>query len=588
MTMSAVSVLLTEKIKDIIKKTQGVEVKDLVLEHPANEKFGDFATSIAMSLAKKVEKDPWEIAQEIAGELKGADLSFESSKDHYPIFSSIEAVKPGFVNLTLSEEWLKEQITEVLEAGDKYGSSNVGQNKNIIIEYSQPNPNKPMHIGHARNNFLGSSLAQILKFVGYNVTKMNYMNDWGTHICKSMLMYQKYGNDEEPNKKSDHLVGDFYIMYEKEHGKNPESLETELAEMFKKMESGDAKTLEIWKKITEWAYKGWEETYKDENVSFDTWVYQSNYTKAGKEIVGLAIKKGIAKKDKSGAVIAKLEKYGMPDKVMLRSDGTSIYITQDTQLAKDNYEKYNFDKRIYVVDSRQSDYFRQLFKVLELLGFEWAKKLYHLAYGWVSLPEGAMSSRTGAVVNADDVFKKLNNLERDEVRNSIKEVENLDTTSRNLALAAFRYGILKIDSRQDIVFDYAKVTKFEGNTGPYLMYTYARAKSILEKAGIGEKDLEFSLKKYESIKMTDKELALVRAVYKFPEVVIEAANGFAPHVVANYLYETAQRFNSFYADTPVLNAKGDVRSCREGLVKCLSVVMKNGLGLLGIKVVEKM
>ncbi|MBU0535210.1 arginine--tRNA ligase [Patescibacteria group bacterium] len=586
--MSAVSVLLTEKIKDIIKKTQGVEVKDLVLEHPANEKFGDFATSIAMSLAKKVEKDPWEIAQEIAGELKGADLSFESSKDHYPIFSSIEAVKPGFVNLTLSEEWLKEQITEVLEAGDKYGSSNVGQNKNIIIEYSQPNPNKPMHIGHARNNFLGSSLAQILKFVGYNVTKMNYMNDWGTHICKSMLMYQKYGNDEEPNKKSDHLVGDFYIMYEKEHGKNPESLETELAEMFKKMESGDAKTLEIWKKITEWAYKGWEETYKDENVSFDTWVYHSNYTKAGKEIVGLAIKKGIAKKDKSGAVIAKLEKYGMPDKVMLRSDGTSIYITQDTQLAKDNYEKYNFDKRIYVVDSRQSDYFRQLFKVLELLVFEWAKKLYHLAYGWVSLPEGAMSSRTGAVVNADDVFKKLNNLERDEVRNSIKEVENLDTTSRNLALAAFRYGILKIDSRQDIVFDYAKVTKFEGNTGPYLMYTYARAKSILEKAGIGEKDLEFSLKKYESIKMTDKELALVRAVYKFPEVVIEAANGFAPHVVANYLYETAQRFNSFYADTPVLNAKGDVRSCREGLVKCLSVVMKNGLGLLGIKVVEKM
>ncbi|MFH1899131.1 MAG: arginine--tRNA ligase [Patescibacteria group bacterium] len=586
--MSAVSVLLTEKIKDIIKKTQGVEVKDLVLEHPANEKFGDFATSIAMSLAKKVEKDPWEIAQEIAGELKGADLSFESSKDHYPIFSSIEAVKPGFVNLTLSEEWLKEQITEVLEAGDKYGSSNVGQNKNIIIEYSQPNPNKPMHIGHARNNFLGSSLAQILKFVGYNVTKMNYMNDWGTHICKSMLMYQKYGNDEEPNKKSDHLVGDFYIMYEKEHGKNPESLETELAEMFKKMESGDAKTLEIWKKITEWAYKGWEETYKDENVSFDTWVYQSNYTSAGKEIVDLAIRKGIAKKDKSGAVIAKLEKYGMPDKVMLRSDGTSIYITQDTQLAKDNYEKYNFDKRIYVVDSRQSDYFRQLFKVLELLGFEWAKKLYHLAYGWVSLPEGAMSSRTGAVVNADDVFKKLNNLERDEVRNSIKEVENLDTTSRNLALAAFRYGILKIDSRQDIVFDYAKVTKFEGNTGPYLMYTYARAKSILEKAGIGEKDLEFSLKKYESIKMTDKELALVRAVYKFPEVVIEAANGFAPHVVANYLYETAQRFNSFYADTPVLNAKGDVRSCREGLVKCLSVVMKNGLGLLGIKVVEKM
>lgn len=588
MTMSAVSVLLTEKIKEIVKKTQGIEVEDLVLEHPTNEKFGDFATSIAMSLAKKVEKDPWEIAQEIAGELKGANLSFESLGDPYPIFSSIEAVKPGFVNLKLSEEWLKEQVAKVLEDGDEYGSSNIGQSKNVIIEYSQPNPNKPMHIGHARNNFLGSSLAEIYKFVGYNVTKMNYMNDWGTHICKSMLMYQKYGNNEEPNKKSDHFVGDFYIMYEKEHEKNSESLEKELAELFKKMESGDVKTLEIWKKITEWAYKGWEDTYKDENASFDTWVYQSNYTKAGKEIVDLAIEKGIAKKDKSGAVIAKLEKYGMPDKVMLRSDGTPIYITQDTQLAKDNYEKFNFDKRIYVVDSRQSDYFKQLFKVLELLGFEWANKLYHLAYGWVSLPEGAMSSRTGAVVNADDVFKKLTDLEKDEVKNSMKEVVSLEETSRKVALASFRYGILKIDPKQDIVFDYAKVTKFEGNTGPYLMYTYARAKSILEKAGVGEKDMEFSLKMYENIKMTDKELALVKAVYKFPEVVIEATNAFAPHIIANYLYEIAQRFNSFYADTPVLNAKDEVRGFREGLVKCLSMVMKNGLGLLGINVVERM
>lgn len=588
MIMPVVSVLLTEKIKEIVKKTQGVEVEDLILEHPANEKFGDFATSIAMSLAKKAKKDPWEIAQEIAGELKGANLSFESSGDHCPIFSSIEAVKPGFVNLKLSEEWLKEQVAKVLEDGDKYGSSSVGQNKNVIIEYSQPNPNKPMHIGHSRNNFLGSSLAEIYKFVGYNVTKMNYMNDWGTHICKSMLMYQKYGNNEEPNKKSDHFVGDFYIMYEKEHEKNPEGLEMELTEMFKKMESGDAKTLEIWKKITGWAYKGWEETYKDENVSFDTWAYQSNYTDAGKEIVDLAIKKGVAEKDKSGAVIAKLEKYGMPDKVMLRSDGTSIYITQDTQLAKDNYEKFNFDKRIYVVDSRQSDYFRQLFKVLGLLGFEWAEKLYHLAYGWVSLPEGEMSSRTGVVVNADDVFKKLTDLEKDEVRNSIKEVASLEETGRKVALASFRYGILKIDPKQDIIFDFSKVTKFEGNTGPYLMYTYARARSILEKAGVGEEDINFSLKMYENIKMTDKELAIVKSVYKFPEVVIEAAEGLAPHIIANYLYEIAQRFNSFYADTPVLNAKGEIRSFREGLVKCLSIVMKNGLRLLGIDVVEKM
>jgi arginyl-tRNA synthetase len=586
--MTAVSVLLIEKIKEIVKNAHGLEIGDIILEHPANEKFGDLSTNIAMVIAKEVRKNSWEIAQEIAGELKGANLTFESSDDPYPIFSSIDAVKPGFVNFTLSEEWFKELVGEVLKCGDKYGSNSTGQNKNIIIEYSQPNPNKPMHIGHARNNFLGSSLAEIYKFAGYSVTKMNYMNDWGTHICKSMLMYKKYGNNAEPDKKTDHFVGDFYVMYEKKHEKNPESLEKELAEMFKKMENGDAETLGIWKKITEWAYKGWEATYKDENVSFDTWVYQSNYTKAGKDIVDLAIKKGIAEKDKTGAVIAKLEKYGMPDKVMLRSDGTSIYITQDTQLAKDNYEKLKFDKRIYIVDSRQSDYFRQLFKVLELLGFEWAKKLFHLAYGWVSLPEGEMSSRTGVVVNADAVFKKLTDLEEDEVRNSMKEITSLNETSRKVALASFRYGILKIDPKQDIVFDFSKVTKFEGNTGPYLMYTYARARSILEKAGVGEENANFGLKMYEKIKMTDKELSIAKAVYKFPEVVAEASDGLAPHVIANYLYELAQRFNSFYADTPVLNAKDEIRNYREGLVKCVSIILKNGLALLGIEVVEKM
>jgi arginyl-tRNA synthetase len=588
MTMLALSDLLIGKIKEIIKKTQGVEVDDLVLEHPANEKFGDFATSVAMSLAKKVEKNPWEVAQEITRELKGANLTFESSGDHYPIFSSIEAVKPGFVNLTLSEDWLKEQVAQVLESGSKYGSSEIGQNKNVIIEYSQPNPNKPMHIGHARNNFLGSSLAEIYKFVGYNVTKMNYMNDWGTHICKSMLMYQKYGNNEEPNKKSDHFVGDFYVMYEKEHDKSPESLELELAEMFQKMEKGDTETLETWKKITGWAYKGWEVTYKDENVSFDVWNYQSNYVKSGKEIVQTALEKGIAEKDSSGAVVAKLEKYNLPNKVMLRSDGTSIYITQDTQMAKDDFEKYHYDKRVYVVDNRQSDYFKQLFKIIELLGFEWVRNLYHLAYGWVSLPQGAMSSREGSVISADDVFKKLTDLEEDEVKNSLKEVTSHKETSRKVALASFRYGMLKIDPMQDIVFDLTKVTKFEGNTGPYLMYTYARAKSILEKAGVGEEKLDFSLKRYEKIKMEKKELEIVRIVSRFPEVAIEAAESFAPHIIANYLYEVAQRFNSFYADTPVLNAKGEVRDFREGLVKCLSVVMKNGLGLLGIEVVEKM
>lgn len=584
----SLALLLKENIQKAIKSIYDIDIKDVPLEHPENEQFGDYASSISLSLAKQLKRLPFEIAQELAIELTSQKLKFESNGSHYPIFSSIEAVQPGFINLKLSEEWLKQQMAEVIESSDKYGSGNTGKGKTILVEYSQPNPNKPMHIGHSRNNFLGSSLASIFQFVGYDVIKMNYMDDWGTHICKSMLMYKKHGGGIEPDKKSDHFVGDFYVMYEKEHEKNPEVLDKELAEMFQKLEAGDTETVELWKKVVEWAYKGWEQTYQDENVPFDVWNYQSNFTKGGKEIVKLALEKGIAEKDPTGAVIAKLEKYGMPDKVLLRSDGTSIYITQDTQMAKEDFEKYHFDKRVYVVDVRQSDYFRQLFKILDLLGFDWAKKLYHLAYGWVSLPEGAMSSRLGTVVAADEVFEKLVKLEKDEVKNSLKEITNLEETSKKVALAAFRYGMLKVDSKQDIVFDYEKVTKFEGNTGPYLMYTYARAMSILEKAGVGEEKLDFNLELFENVKLENKEIEILRSIYKFPEIVLEVVDNFMPHVIANYLYDLAQRFNSFYAGVPVLNASGATREFREILVKCVSQVLKNGLGLLGIDVVEKM
>jgi len=417
---------------------------------------------------------------------------------------------------------------------------------------------------------------------------MNYMNDWGTHICKSMLMYKKHGDSAEPNKKSDHFVGDFYTMYEREHEKNSEELEKELADMFQKMESGDEETLELWKKITNWAYEGWKETYENENVIFDDVEYQSNYTKAGKDIVALALKKGVAEKDKTGAIIAKLEKYGLPDKVLLRSDGTPIYITQDTQLAKDNFEKYNFEKRIYVVDKRQSDSFKQLFKLLELVGFKWVDRLFHLAYGWISLPEGAMSSRAGTVVNADDVFKKIIELEEEEIQSSLKEIRNLKETGKKIALAAYRYGILKVDPKQDIVFNFDMVSKFEGNTGPYLMYTYARAMSILEKAGSEKNSMDFSLELFENIDLGEREKDILREIYKFPEAVMLSADNLTPHVISNYLYNFAQKFNSFYGEVPVLNAKDISKDFRLVLVYCSSQIIKNGLKLLGINVVEKM
>jgi arginyl-tRNA synthetase len=358
--------------------------------------------------------------------------------------------------------------------------------------------------------------------------------------------------------------------------------------MFKKMEAGDKETLDLWKKVTEWAYKGWEVTYSNENVDFDVCEYQSNFTKAGKEIIEIAIKNGIAEKDPSGAVIARLEKYGIPDKVLLRSDGTPIYITQDIQMAKDNFEKYDYEKRIYVVDKRQSDYFKQLFKLLGLLGFKWAGKLFHLAYGWISLPEGAMSSRAGTVVNADDVFDKLLVIEKEEIKNSLKDISDLENTGKKVALAAYRYGMLKIDAKQDIVFDLSSVTRFEGNTGPYLMYTYARALSILEKSGMEIDKESLSFEMFEDTPLNEKERALLREMYKFPESVALSAESITPHLLCNYLYDFAQKFNSFYGDVPVLNSKDGLKDFRLLLVHCSGQIIKNGLNLLGINVVEKM
>lgn len=581
--------LLGQKIKEAVKKLYSIEVAQIVIEKPDNEQFGDFATNIALLISKDIRKVPLDIAHELAMELQSMDITFEKDSAKYKVFEKIEAVRPGFINFKLSKDFLISSANEILEVNDAYGASAIGGHKNVIIEYSQPNPNKPMHIGHSRNNFLGSSLAKILEFVGYKVTKANYMNDWGTHIAKSMLMYQKFGNDTTPssvNEKPDHFVGKFYVMYEVQVEQHPE-LADELAEMFRKMEALDRVVLALWEKVTGWVYEGWKETYANENVAFDVWFYQHDYRESGKEVVAAALEKGIAEKDPSGAVIARLEKYGLPDKVLLRADGTSIYSTQDLQLAKDNYEKYHFDKRIYVVDARQSDYFKQIFKVTEILGFEFASKLHHVGYGFVALPEGKMSSRKGNVVAADDVFNKLCELERTEIAGSIKGAVGSEETVRRVALAAYRYSLLKVDPKQDIIFNYSQVTKFDGNTGPYLLYTYARACSVLEKAGYMNKSLEPYM--WPEISLETKEESLVRNLIRFESVVLAAADGFAPNIIANYVYDIAQKFNSFYGECPILSAPTEEKKLlRLVLTKATSQVIKNGLGLLGIDVVEKM
>lgn len=582
--------IIEKSVKSAVKTLYGLDLESIQIEHPSNEVHGDFAVLSAFDLAKQVKQSPRDIAKKLCYEIKDNVPTFSVNDKKFHVFSEIAETPSGFINFKISDRWLQLVLSEIMSEGDYYGALELGKGKTILVEFSQPNPNKPMHVGHARNNFIGSSLSNIFKFLGYSVIRANYMNDWGTHICKSMLMYQKYGNNAEPDKKSDHFVGDFYIMYEKKALAN-DGLKEELAGMFKKLESGDKEITELWKKIVNWAYEGWKKTYENEGVVFDTWLYQHDYKDSGKDIVKIAMDRGIAEKDATGAVVARLEKYGIPDKVLLRADGTSIYSTQDLQMARDSYEKYKFDQRLYVVDVRQSDYFKQIFKVLELFGFDWAKRLHHVSYGFVSLPEGKMSSRTGLVVNSDDVFERLKEVEGVEIKNSLKEIADFDDVIDKVSLAAFRYGLLKVDAKQDLVFDYNMVAKFDGNTGPYLMYTYARAFSVLNKAKYKfDKDMSlYDISNNFNFETDPNESALLRHTYKFKEVLVESAERYAPHTLCLYLFELAQRFNAFYATQPILTCENAAKkNFRLLLTASTAQILKTGQGLLGIETVERM
>jgi len=576
--------VLEQKVVEAVQNVYGVVLDEVLVEHPDNSKYGDFSTNVSLTLKGKVDQSPMEIAKKLCYELQSFDLYKYVEHKKIKYFESIDFVSPGFINFKLSQDWLKSVPFDISSNPHSYGSSKIGDKKTVLLEYSQPNPNKPLHIGHSRNNFLGSSLANIFDFLGYNVIRANYMNDWGIHICKSMLMYKKYHFGEIFNMKPDHFVGRLYTEYGRREINDP-NLKEEVGEMFRKLELGDAETVDLWKKITHWVYEGWKETYDNEGVIFDIWFYQNEYRKSGKDVVNKAVTDGIAEKDSSGAIIAKLkDKYGIPDKVLLRADGTSVYATQDIQLAKDGYDKYKFDKRFYIVDYRQNDYFKQVFLIAKALGYSWADRLYHISYGTVELPEGKMSSREGLVVNADEVFTKLVEFEKDEIKG---KVDNFEDTARKVALAAYRFGMLKVSPKQNIVFDYDKVTKYEGNTGPYLMYTHSRASSVLGKAGFME-DLigDYSS---EDVSLESSEKDLLRVVYKFPEVVEEAGEHLAPNLIANFALELAQTFNTFYGNVSILStADRNQKLFRLHLVSSVAHVIENALNLLGIQTVSKM
>ena len=562
--------IFRQKIERMVKK----EVKSgFQLEIPPDASFGDYALP-CFSFAREFRKNPNDIAQDLAKKIK-----LEK-----PI--SRIAVKGPYINFFINKPEMAElTIQNILKEKDNYGKTKKKKEK-IMVEFSSPNTNKPQHLGHVRNNILGDCISRIREFAGDNVIKTSLINDRGIHICQSMLAYKKWGKNKKPDVKGDFFVGKFYVMFCNKARENP-ALEGEAQEMLKKWEKGDKEVRALWKKMNSWVLKGFEETYKNLGISFDKIYYESSIYKKGKDIISDGLKKGIFKKE-DNAIVADLEKHGLPKKVLMRADGTSLYMSQDIYLAKLKFGDFKLDKSVYVVASEQNMHFQQLFKILKLLGFKWADKCVHLSYGMVYLPEGKMKSREGKVIDADDLIREMKELARFEIKERHKDLKESEIKKRSeiIGLGALKFHMLKTDLIKDMHYDPEESISFEGETGPYVQYVHARCSSILRKAKemkvkIGEK-ADFSLLKHA------KEIELVRLLNSFPDVVNEASTHYRPSNIARYLIDLSKAFNNFYHDCPVLQVEEDLRKLRLLLVISAKQVIKNSLNLMGIEAPEEM
>ncbi len=555
-------------IINLLKKK--LKLKEIILEIPPNQEFGDYAFP-CFSLAKIFKKSPIEIALQ----LEKIKLPKEIEK--------VQAVGP-YLNFFINKSLLVDKtIKKILKEKNNYGKSNYGKNKKVVIESPGPNTNKPLHLGHLRNMALGISISNLLKEIGYKVINVDIVNDRGIHICKSMLAYKKFAKNKMPNKKSDHFVGDYYVMFSQQAKDNPE-LEEEAKEILLKWENKDKEVISLWKKMNNWTIKGIKETYKTFGVKIDKTYFESQYYEKGKDIILKFYKKGLFKKNKLGAIVADLTKDNLGEKVLLREDGTSIYITQDLHLAIQRYEDYKMDKMIYIVGSEQIYHFRVLFKLLKLMNYKFVNNYYHLPYGMIYLPEGKMKSREGKVVDADNLIKDVNILAKKEIiiRDQTLTREELEKRSNQIGLAALKFFILKFDPLKDFTYNPEESIAFEGETGPYLQYTYVRANSILKKSKFNPIKVNYSnLKEKE-------EIYLINELLKYIEVVEKAALDLKPHLLCNYLFELAQKFNEFYHKYQVLKAEEGLKNARLGLVKAVSQVLSNGLNILSIETPEKM
>ncbi|MDD7133218.1 MAG: arginine--tRNA ligase [Bacteroidales bacterium] len=526
--------------------------------------------------------------------------------ENVPEVGGYNTVK-GFLNISLSNVYWNEVFAEAFRNEDFGQLSATG--KTIMVEFSSPNTNKPLHLGHVRNNLLGWSVSRLLEANGHKVLKVNLVNDRGIHICKSMLAWLKTANGETPEtsgKKGDHLVGDCYVafndiykkeveelvaggMSKEEAEKNAPSLK-EAQEMLLKWEQGDPEVRALWEKMNSWVYDGFNKTYADLGISFDRIYYESQTYLLGKALVQKGLEMGVFERHEDGSVWCDLTADGLDQKLLLRSDGTSVYMTQDLGTAERRFEEYSLDELIYVVGNEQNYHFQVLKLILKKLGFDWSDNIYHLSYGMVELPEGKMKSREGTVVDADDLLEKMYNTAK-ETSLELGKLDDMSETEqdelfRMLSLGALKYFIIKVDPRKTMLFDPKESIDFNGNTGPFIQYTHARIKSILRKAqaqGIAWTSVS------ENVELNPKEVRIIKILNNFPNKIAEAGEAHSPAIVANYAYELAKEFNQYYHDTPILREENKaVLAFRLQLIELIARVLTKAMDILGIKLPERM
>ncbi len=589
------SEILTPSIEQAVQTVFGIAIDKVEFQATRKEFEGDI-TMVIFPLLKVVKGSPIEIGTKI-GEYLVANVSEVS---RYNVVS-------GFLNIVISDAYYLNFFNEIKD-NSKFGFVTPNANdKAVMVEYSSPNTNKPLHLGHVRNNLLGYSVAEIIKASGKKVYKTQIINDRGIHICKSMLAWQKFGNGATPKStglKGDKLVGNYYVAFDKEYkeqianamaaGKTEDEAKKqapiiiEAQEMLLKWEAGDAEVMALWKMMNQWVYDGFEATYKNMGVDFDKYYYESNTYLLGKDVVQIGLEKGIFEKDPDGSVWIDLTEDGLDRKIVLRSDGTAVYMTQDIGTAIQRVKDFpDVGGMVYTVGNEQDYHFKVLFLILKKLGFDWAKNLFHLSYGMVDLPSGKMKSREGTVVDADDLMNEMTETAQ-KISEDLGKLEGYSDAEKaklyqTIGLGALKYYILKVDPKKRILFNPEESVDFAGNTGPFIQYTYARIQSIIRKA-----NFDFSVKA--SIdSLHEKEKELLKQIALFPEVIQNAAQNHSPALVANYTYDLVKEYNSFYQALPILGTNNqDEKTFRVQLSKKVADTIASAFQLLGIAVPERM